>query len=191
MDPKLTREQTERIARLMERYEIGERVRAVETISYAASGGEVAEGSLGHVQRTKIGGCDPLVSVAWAAGGVEITSVESLEPVDRPPRHSLEDLLDQAGRGKRAAPALPLLEIEVEREPFERGGELDLRALREDLRKVSIAWLACVDDLVAVGVLRTGHVPPNGVARLGETIGAVDRAGELLDVLIRALEPNG
>lgn len=184
MDPKLTREQTERIARLMERYDVGERVRAVETIVYVTSGSEVPEGTMGHVQRTKIGGCDPLVSIAWQGGyGVEITSVESVEPVDRPALHSLEDLLDRAGRGKRPPPEL---EAAAAAAP-----ELELRVVREGLRKLSAAWVACMDDLVALGVLRTGHVPPNGVARLGEAMPIVEQAGALLDVLIKALEPNG
>lgn len=189
MDPKLNEEQTARIMRLMERYDVGERVRAVETIVYASSQSEIPEGTLGHVRRIKVAGCDPLVSVAWLGyDGVEITSAESLEPVDRPAHHDLDAALARAGRGAPSAATLATLE---EPDPFQLGGDLDLRRMREDLRQLEAAWTACMDDLVRVGVLRTGHVPPDGVARLGERWGVVGRAGDLLDVLIKALDRHG
>jgi hypothetical protein len=64
----------------------------VARIVWATTGDEVAEGTIGHVQATRVYGCTPLVTVAWDGRGGEgqppaITdpvSVENLEPVDRP-----------------------------------------------------------------------------------------------------------
>jgi hypothetical protein len=82
----------ERLARMFERYQPGERVRAIETIVYGV-GDEVAEGTIGRIQQTNVHGCIPLVMVAWDGRGgngqpPHITlacSTESLEPVDRAP----------------------------------------------------------------------------------------------------------
>lgn len=84
----------ERVARLLEPYAAGERVRAVETLIYG-TGEEVAEGTLGRVQRVNVHGCSPLVTVAWEGRGGEgqpdhilhPCSAESLEPVDRGRNH--------------------------------------------------------------------------------------------------------
>lgn len=74
----------ERITRLLRRYRIGERVRAIETIIYG-TGEEVPEGTVGRIQQTNVHGCTPLVTVAWAeipdiTHPVSAESLESLEP---------------------------------------------------------------------------------------------------------------
>lgn len=78
----------ERLARLLQTFRPGERVRAVETI-VLGTGEEVAEGTLGNIQQTNVHGCSPLVTVAWDGRGREgeppsilkACSVESLEIV--------------------------------------------------------------------------------------------------------------
>lgn len=75
-----------RTMRLLRRFPAGSRVRAVETIVYG-TGEEVAEGTVGHVQKTNVHGCTPLVTVAWIGRGgpgqpphiIHACSVESLE----------------------------------------------------------------------------------------------------------------
>ena len=82
----------DRVARLLRQYRPGERVRAVETIVYG-TGEQVDEGTVGHVQRTHVHGCTPLVTVEWEGHGgavfgepppithpVSVESLESLEP---------------------------------------------------------------------------------------------------------------
>lgn len=77
------------MTRLLRRYRLGERVRAVETIVYG-TGEEVPEGSVGFVQKTHVFGCTPLVTVAWEGRGGDgqpphimyPCSVENLEPVE-------------------------------------------------------------------------------------------------------------
>lgn len=79
----------EQLARLTRRYRPGEKVRAVCAIVYG-TGEEVAEGTVGWVQETNVGGCAPLVTVAWDGRGREgqppsITqpcSIENLDPVE-------------------------------------------------------------------------------------------------------------
>jgi hypothetical protein len=73
----------ERMARLLRKYQLGERVRATETIVYG-TGEEVPEGTIGRVQQTHVHGCTPLMTVAWE-GIPPVThpvSAESLDPVD-------------------------------------------------------------------------------------------------------------
>ena len=78
-------EMNDRVTRLMRIYKPGERVRAVETIVYG-TGEEVPEGTVGLIQRIRVHGCEPLVTVAWEGHPVtHPCSVESLEPVDRRP----------------------------------------------------------------------------------------------------------
>lgn len=80
-------ETDERMARLLRKYKLDERVRTVEAIVYG-TGEEVAEGTMGYVQRTHVLGCTPLVTVAWDGRGgsgeppdiFHPVSVESLEP---------------------------------------------------------------------------------------------------------------
>ena len=80
----------DRLARLLRRYQPGERVRAAENIVYG-TGEEVPEGTVGRVQRVNVHGCMPLVTVAWDGHGgtgepshvthpVSAESLESLEP---------------------------------------------------------------------------------------------------------------
>ena len=76
------------MARLLRQYRPGERVRAVETVVFG-TGEEVVEGTIGHIQQTNVGGCSPLVTVAWEGRGgageppaiLHPVSAESLEPV--------------------------------------------------------------------------------------------------------------
>jgi hypothetical protein len=78
----------DRVARLLQTFRPGERVRAVETIVWG-TGEEVAEGTLGNVQQTNVHDCRPLVTVAWDGRGgegqppsvLQSCSVESLERV--------------------------------------------------------------------------------------------------------------
>ena len=74
-----------RVERLLQKFEPGQRVRAVCGIFYAQSGRSVDKGALGTVKDTRVAGCDPLVTVAWddQPSPVETTSVENLEPEPR------------------------------------------------------------------------------------------------------------
>ncbi len=80
---------TDRFARLLREFQPGQRVRAIETIIYG-TGQEIPEGTIGHIQRTNVHGCTPLVTVAWECRGrsgepspiLHPCSVESLELVE-------------------------------------------------------------------------------------------------------------
>jgi hypothetical protein len=65
----------------------------------------------------------------------------------------------------------------------------DLPDIRAELVKLEAAWRACVDDLEGVGVLRPGHVPPEGVANVEACMPGLRASIHLLDVMIAKLGP--
>ena len=71
----------ERVARLLRKFQVGEYVRATETLIYG-TGEEVPEGTKGYVQEVNVNGCTPLVRVAWQGlpDVVQPCSVESIDP---------------------------------------------------------------------------------------------------------------
>ena len=146
-----------------------------------------------------------------------ITSAEHLEPVDRPLQGlSLQgDCVVVPGTGtppallpvdyaletrrralddvQRKRPALAMSPAAPERR-FDAGAfvtlcRFDLLDIRAELVKLEAAWRACVDDLEGVGVLRPGHVPPEGVANVEACMPGLRASIHLLDVMIAKLGP--
>jgi hypothetical protein len=170
IDPK----QRERFARLFERYEVGERVRAVCEI-YGNYAGHVPEGAIGTISRVKVHGCVPLVGVRWGVmpegwGDDMVTSAENLEPLDRP-----------------IAGELAQVEPKGEAEPFGAGGAFDLAALRDELLELSAAWGVCENDWGGSAGFEAGEA----LARFARRMPVVERAVALLEVLIKAQSSHG
>lgn len=69
------------IERLLQQFNVGDRVVASFDIVYASVGMTIAEGSRATVERVRVAGCDPLVAVRWAGQSRAIaTSVDCLDP---------------------------------------------------------------------------------------------------------------
>lgn len=85
--------ETPPIGRLMQRFAVGDCVRAVLTIVDASQAREVDEGAIGYVHAVNVGGCAPLVSVAWEGHEDEplVTSVENLERLGYPAPSSADE----------------------------------------------------------------------------------------------------
>jgi hypothetical protein len=76
-----------RLARLFERYGVGDAVSAVCAIYYATVDREVPRGIRGHVKAIDVLGCAPLVDVEWECDPplCQTTSAENLIPLGRKP----------------------------------------------------------------------------------------------------------
>jgi hypothetical protein len=64
----------------------------------------------------------------------------------------------------------------------------DLPDIREQLAALERAWRECLDDLEAVGVLRPGHNPPDGVGEVQLRMHGLRACIHLIDVMIGKLE---
>jgi hypothetical protein len=71
----------DRITRLLQQFQPGERVRTAKTIIYG-TGEEVPEGTCGVIQQTRVHRCTPLVTVAWE-GIPPVTHPVSVESLDK------------------------------------------------------------------------------------------------------------
>lgn len=60
----------------------------------------------------------------------------------------------------------------------------ELPDIRRELVELERAWGECVNDLEAVGVLRNGHVPPDGIAKVHIRMHGLRACIRVLDVLV-------
>jgi len=101
---------------------------------------------------------------------------------------------DSKQRGPKAPPSLALVPRPATPQGFDAGAfvtlcRFDLPDIRDQLANLERECRECFEDLEAVGVLRPGHEPPEGVAKVRARMPGLRASIRLIDVLLSKLGP--